>query len=190
LKLLISRKFICACPGRDVKRLRSCLETGYTGSIPNCSTDAKVRVEARDSEGIGASAPLLCPAHLLGSPGPGTHANDVVSAKGWASHEACSPLFAVPLAYLQSHVTARSRPGGHRAARSVSLPPRAYQGGRRARVPLPATARAGSRPWDRRRGGQVTRRKKCALFFLFADFTLASLTVRLHNTKGAKMQTI
>jgi hypothetical protein len=33
---------------------------------------------------------------------------------------------------------------------------------------LPATVRPSSRPRDRHRGGHVTRREKCALFFLFA----------------------
>jgi hypothetical protein len=54
-------------------------------------------------------------------------------------------------------------------ARSASFLPACIKADADRWSHLPATARPGSRPRDRHRGGQVTRWKKCALFFLFAE---------------------
>ncbi len=58
------------------------------------------------------------------------------------------------LAPLQSHVTARSRPGDRRAARwprarSASFLPMPIKADTDRGSPLPATARSGNRPWYR-----------------------------------------
>jgi hypothetical protein len=62
-----------------------------------------------------------------------------------------------PLVLLQSHVTARSRPVGRRAARwprarYTSLLPACIKADANRWSHLPATARPGNCPWDRRRG--------------------------------------